>query len=293
MSAVPVKDASLGASPAPGTIVVQPGEAERDPGRFMKRRRRQELVLSIATPILFVIAWELASRAGLMDKRFFPAPTNIFQSAVEMAQSGVLVKDLLASLFRILAGFALGVAGGLAAAIALGLSRLTRAALEPFLSAIYTVPKLALLPLLLLIFGLGEFPKMLLVAMTVFFYIWISCMEAILTVPESYIEAAQSFGARGWSMFRHVTWPFLLPQLFIAMRLAIGAAVLVIVGVEFVQADEGVGYRIWHSWSLFQANRMYVGICTVAVLGFLLGYIVKWSGRLALPWLRRADSAKE
>jgi NitT/TauT family transport system permease protein/sulfonate transport system permease protein len=291
MSAIPA--ARSGAHPVhsandeTGTIVVLPGEAERDPRTFLRRRRRQELALSIATPIVFLIAWEVAARFGLMDKRFFPAPSNIFDSAMDMASSGVLVKDLLASLARILAGFALGVVTGLAGAIVLGLSRLTRAALEPFLSALYTVPKLALLPLLLLIFGLGEFPKMLLVAMTVFFYIWITCMEAILSLPESYREAAQSFGARGWSMFRHVTWPYLLPQLFIAMRLAIGAAVLVIVGVEFVQADEGVGYRIWHSWSLFQANRMYVGICTVAVLGFLLGFIVKWVGRLALPWQRR------
>ncbi len=271
---------------SPTALRIEPGMAERDPSTFLRRRGRVEFALSLATPIIFVLAWEFASRMGWMDKRFFPAPTNIFDSAVNMYQTGLLEKDLIASTLRILAGFALGVVSGLIAALALGLSRKTRAALEPFLSALYTVPKLALLPLLLLIFGLGEFPKVLLVAMTVFFQVWISCMEAILTIPETYKEAARSFGAKGWSMFRHVTWPALLPQLFINMRISIGIAVLVIVGVEFVQASEGIGYRIWHSWSLFQANRMYVGICVVAIMGYVFGYAVRWVGIWALPWTR-------
>lgn len=103
------------------------------------------------------------------------------------------------------------------------------------------MPKLALLPLLLLIFGLGELPNVLLVGMTVFFLVWITCMEAVMTIPESYREAARSFGAGRWQMFAHVIWPAMLPQLFVAMRLSIGTAVLVIVGVEFVQADVGIG----------------------------------------------------
>jgi ABC-type nitrate/sulfonate/bicarbonate transport system permease component len=270
----------------PAPLVIAPAEAELNPESFYRRRRRQETILSFATPILFMLTWEGAARAGLMDSRFFPAPTEILKSAGDMIETGTLQKDLLASMGRILAGFALGTFAGVLMALALGLSRLTRAALEPFLTALYTVPKLALLPLLLLIFGLGEFPKILLVALAVFFVVWITCIETILTVPQSYIEAAESFGASRWQLFRHVTWPVLMPQLFIAMRLAIGIAVLVIVGVEFVQAGEGVGYRIWHSWSLFQANRMYVGICVVALLGFVLGFTVRGIGYWLLPWQR-------
>lgn len=272
---------------ATGTITIRPGAAERNPYDHIKKQGRQELLLSILTPVAFFVIWEFLGRMGFLDARFFPAPSKIFATAIDLLKSGILQKDIVASSLRIAAGFTLGVFAGLGAALLLGLSRLTRAALEPFLSALYTVPKLALLPLLLLIFGLGELPSVLLVGMTVFFLVWIQCMEAVLTIPESYTETARSFGAKGWNMFVHVTWPAILPQLFVSMRIAIGTAVLVIVGVEFVQASQGIGYRIWNSWSLLQADRMYVGICTVAIMGFLFTTFIRWLGRLALPWTQQ------
>ena len=279
-----------GAEPAARAMIIKPGPAETDPQAHACWARMQERLLSVATPLLFLLLWELAARVGWIQTRFFPAPTQIFASGLTMAKAGTLVADLAASTLRILAGFALGTVTGVLAALALGLSRLVRAALDPFLSALYTVPKLAILPLLLLIFGLGELPSVLLVAMTVFFIVWITCMEAVLAIPENYRETARSFGARGWQMFVHVIWPFILPQLFVSMRIAIGTAVLVIVGVEFVQADVGIGFRIWHSWSLFQADRMYVGVCLVALMGYLFSSIVRWIGRVALPWNRGTRS---
>lgn len=250
------------------------------------------MALSWATPALFLIIWELTSRAGWLDERFFPSPSTIVRAGGDLIETGVLQHDTYMSAMRVILGFALGTFVGVMAGLALGVSRLCRAAFEPFLSALYTVPKLAILPLLLLIFGIGEVPKILLVAMTVFFLIWISTMEAILAIPEAYQEAARSFGARGWTMFRHVTWPALMPQLFVAMRLSIGTAVLVIVGVEFVQSDDGLGYRIWHSWSLFAAKQMYVGICVVAVLGLVFSLIVKLIGRMMTPWAPRHDGTR-
>ncbi len=265
-------------------VRILPGVAERDPRRYARAVARENRVLAIATPALFLLAWEIAGQIGWLPVRFFPPPSRIVQTAVAMAASGELQRDVAASVLRIVAGFFLGVVTGAVAGLLLGLSRRAHAALDPFLSALYTVPKLAILPLLLLIFGLGELPNIILVGMTVFFLVWITCMEAVLTIPESYREAARSFGAHGWTMFVHVIWPAMLPQLFVAMRISVGTAVLVIVGVEFVQADVGIGYRIWHSWSLFQADRMYVGICVVALLGYAFATIVRWCGQLAIPW---------
>lgn len=116
--------------------------------------------------------------------------------------------------------------------------------------------------------------------------------EAVLDVPTSHRETALAFGAGKWAMFVHMTWPFILPKIFVGMRLAIGVAVLVIVGVEFVQGDIGVGFRIWSSWSLFQADRMYVGICTVALLGYLLTVLIRAGSHLALPWVRNAQGGR-
>ncbi len=268
------------------TLRIVPGPAERDPAAHARRIRIEERLLSIATPAVFLLVWEIAGQTGLLPSRFFPPPSRIALSAWAMARSGELQADLIASILRILAGFALGVATGICAGLALGLSRRAHAAFDPFLSALYTVPKLALLPLLLLIFGLGELPNVLLVGMTVFFLVWITCMEAVMTIPNAYREAARSFGAGRWQMFAHVIWPAMLPQLFVAMRLSIGTAVLVIVGIEFVQADVGIGHRIWHSWSLFQAERMYVGICAVALLGYVFATIVRGIARIAVPWAK-------
>ncbi|AII10539.1 hypothetical protein EP51_40500 (plasmid) [Rhodococcus opacus] len=273
-------------------LLVTPGAADRDPIRHARHRRRQHLLLGWLTPVVFLALWQLAASTGWIDTRFFPSPVSIGATAVELLGAGTLEHNVWVSTQRIILGFLLGVLVGVATGMLLGLSRIARSALEPFLSALYTIPKLALLPLLLLIFGLGELPKILLVALGVFFLMWITVVEAILDIPEVYEEAARSFGASPWMTFRHVTFPAALPQIFVGMRLAIGNAVLVLIGIEFVQSDDGIGYQIWHSWSLFAAKPMYVGIVTVALMGLILTLTIKLAGRVAVPWKGRGRTAR-
>lgn len=266
-----------------------PGKADVDPVGHARSQSRLYNALGWLTPVLFLALWELAGIQEWINTSFFPAPTMIANTAVEMVDNGTLQHDLLISFRRIAMGFSIGVVLGVSAGILLGLSRTLRAAIEPFLTSLYTIPKLALLPLLLLIFGLGEIPMVSLVALGVFFIMWITVIEAVLGVDKGYTEAARSFGAKGWKLFRHVTFPAVLPQIFVGMRIAIGNAVLVLIGIEFVQSSEGIGYRIWHSWSLFSAEPMYVGIVTVSIMGYLLSLVVRIIGRAATPWSLRDD----
>jgi NitT/TauT family transport system permease protein/sulfonate transport system permease protein len=120
--------------------------------------------------------------------------------------------------------------------------------------------------------------------MTVFFFLWSSVMEALASVSEGYREAAVSFRAGPWRRFCHVIFPAVLPQLFVAMRVSAGVSVLVLVGAEFVQGGNGLGYLIWNSWSLFLADRMYVGIVVVALMGVVFSMIIQAVGRLLTPW---------
>jgi NitT/TauT family transport system permease protein/sulfonate transport system permease protein len=113
---------------------------------------------------------------------------------------------------------------------------------------------------------------------------WLSTMGAFLSVPEGYVEAARSFGANRLQMLRHVQWPSALPQVFVGLRLCIGMAVLVVVGIEFVDASNGIGWVIWNSWSLFLAPQMYVGIVAVAIMGVIGTSAVKLLGRFMVPW---------
>jgi NitT/TauT family transport system permease protein/sulfonate transport system permease protein len=277
-------------SPAETVVTRRPGPAEVDPVRFLKRRRRTDNLLRFGVPVLLIIAWQLFSMAEVLDPRFFPAPTEIARALVDALKSGVLQDAVWVSVRRMLIGYALGSAVGILVGFALGVVRPLRIAFEPILSALYTVPKLAILPLLLLIFGLGDTPKILLIAMSVFFIVSISTTAAVWGLSESYREPARSFGATPLKAFGHVLLPAVLPEIFVALRIAAGTAVLVLVGIEFVQGGEGIGWLIWNSWQLFLADRMYVGIVTVAVIGVIFQTLVKWIGRLLTPWASTKDS---
>lgn len=272
-----------------GAVVVRkPGLEEREPARFRKRRRRLETTLAIAVPLVLLGLWQIAASRAWIDTRFFPSPTSIWSSGVSLVQSGSLQEDMYYSFRRVLIGFLLGCGTGILGGILLGMSRVVRAALEPLIYAMWTVPKLALLPLLLLIFGLGEMPIIILIAINCFFLVLIPTLAAIVGVPFEYREAASSFEATRLEMLRHVLLPAAIPQIFVALRLAAGASILVLVAAEFVQGDTGLGHLIWNSWTLFLANRMYVGIVVVAVAGALFTMLIAAIGRRIAPWAEQA-----
>ena len=255
------QSALLDAGNAP-TIKRRPGAAETNPQQHEARRKWVSLALSIGTPILLIAAWQLASEAGSINPQFFPPPSRIWTTGVDMVRDGDLQTAIGVSSRRILLGFALGVVSGVLVGVLMATSWVIRAALDPLLSALYTVPKLALLPLLLLIFGIGETPKVLIIGITVFFFMWISTMAAVASVGEGYLEALQSFNASRWQVFRHALLPASLPQIFVGMRISAGVSVLVVVGVEFVQGGSGIGNVIWFSWSLFRAAQRPPAWCS-------------------------------
>jgi ABC-type nitrate/sulfonate/bicarbonate transport system permease component len=275
-----------------GEVVVRrPGVQETDPRRYKIRRRRIEIALGITVPVLLLVAWEVASKTGSLDQRFFPAPSDLWSTGLHLYASGQMQDNLRKSFARVFEGFFLGSAAGLLFGIGLGSSRTVRAALEPLVYALWTIPKLALLPLLLLFFGLGELPVVLLIAIECMFLVLIPTITAIVAVPEAYREAAASFGASPRQMLRYVTLPAALPQMFVALRLAAGASVLVMVAAEYVDGKQGVGFFIFNSWQLFATKQMYVGIVTVAVAGAIWTLIVTAVGRAVTRWERAGRAA--
>jgi len=280
-------DAGPRRGPAPGhspSVVRRPTAADRDPLKFRRRRRRLDRILGIGVPVLLVVLWQVCSEWGWMDRRFFPPPTAIWDAGVALFRSGQLQHDIWVSSRRVLIGFTLGSLSGIAAAVLLQASRNARAALEPLTYALWTVPKLALLPMLLLVFGIGETPIIILIVVNCFFLVFIPALAAMTSVPLPYREVAQSVRATRWQTFRHVIFPASIPQIFVALRITAGASILVLVAVEFVQGQEGLGYLIWNSWGLFLADRMYVGIVVVAILGALFTMVIAALGRRVARW---------
>ena len=260
----------------------------------LRRRRRStaiDNVLRFGVPIGLVVLWQLGAMVGAYDRRFFPAPEDVVRSFDRAIENGTLQDALLVSGYRLIVGFVAGAIIGLVAGFLLGRIRRLAIAFEPVISALYTVPKLALLPILLLIFGLSDIPILVLIAASVFFIVVISTTAAVSSVQGTYLEPAECFGSTRYQTVRHVILPASLPAVFVSLRLAAGNAVLVLIGVEFVQGSKGMGYLIWNSWQIFDVGRMYVGVVLVAVFGVLFQMSITGLGKLLTPWTRRGNTA--
>ncbi|RFU87087.1 ABC transporter permease [Streptomyces triticagri] len=273
--------------PADDVLVREPGPQELSPVRTHRRRRALEISLAVAVPLVLLLVWQLAAVQGWIDDRIYPAPQTIVEDGWQRAADGELWPDVWATLKRVLGGYAIGTVSGYALGLLMGSLSLVRAALEPLLDALYVVPKLALLPVFLNMFGLGEGPQIALVATTVFFFVWISTMAAVLAVPAGHRDAGTVFGASPWQMFRHVLLPASLPAVLVGARIAAGVAVLVIVASESIAAADGLGHLIFDARALFQNDVMFVGIVCVAVLGVVFSELVRLAGRLLTPWAPR------
>ena len=275
------------------TIVHRPTAAELGPRRFRRRRRAIDVTLAVAVPVLLLALWQLAAMRGWIDRTTVAAPSDIPGETRNMFAHQHLWSDTWVSIKRILIGFAYGSVAGIAVGVVMGMARNIRVALDPTLTALYTVPKLALLPVFLIIFGFGEAPVTAVLTVTVFFFVWISTMSAVISVPDTFDEAARSFGASRWQTFRHVVLPSSLPQVFVGLRIAAGVAVLTLVGVEFVFApgSKGIGYVINQSRQLLLPQQAYVGIVVTALIGVALTWIVRTVGRLLAPWAPKDDGS--
>lgn len=261
-----------------------PGPAELAPEKAHRRRRALELSLAVAVPVVLLGLWQASSAFGWIDKRTYPSPTTILSTGWELLANGELWDDALATLRRVVIGWVLGCIIGAALGIVMGAIPLVRRALEPTLDALYVVPKLALLPILFNIFGLGEGAQIGLVTITVFFFVWIATMAAIMSVAEGYREAGKIFGARRWRMLRHVLLPGALPQVLVGMRVAAGVAFLVIIAAEYLVGQDGLGYLIFSSRNLFINDEMFAGIVVVAIFGVAFSEAIRFASRKVVPW---------
>ncbi len=250
----------------------------------MSPSRWSDTLLAVVTPIGLLVFWELLVLVNFLDFRFFPAPSRVAVAGAALIASGELLMHVRASVLRIFIGFAIGAAVGIPVGLALGAFRLLRVMFDPVLSALYVIPKIAILPLIMLIFGLGEGSKVAIVALATFFVVAINSLAGVRQVEPILIEAGRNFGARGLALFRHVILPGTLPSIFTGLRLGAGTALLVIIAAEFVAANEGIGFLIWRSWTTLVTEDMFVGLTVVACLGMLSAWLLQRAGRLIMPW---------
>ena len=250
----------------------------------MRRRRAIELVLTLAAPLLVLGIWEALARGGRLDPIFWPAPSTLWDTFVELVAEDDLLGDVRISLLRILGGFLLGAIPGVALGLAMGLFWPVRVFFMPLAAAIYAVPKIAVLPLVIIAFGIGELSKLVIVAISIFFLVVLNTMGGVLAIDPSFRDVARNLGASRLELFWTVALPGALPAIFTGLRLALGFALIVIVGTEFLSPGRGVGYLIWESYQTLQIKAMLIGLIITGLMGWALTLVLDIVERVAIPW---------
>lgn len=249
-------------------------------------RRSTAVGWGIGSPVLLLVLWQVLSTSGVLDSRFFPPPTQVVHAFVSSLGDGSLLSNVGTSSVRILVGFAIGAIPGLLIGLAMGLSPLVGAIVQPLVNATFPVPKLAVLPLLILIFGLGEMSKYMVIAITVFYLVLTNTAVGVRQIDRTLFEVAGTYGASRRMVCTSVALPGAMPFILAGFRLGLNVALLVIVGAEFTGATSGIGYLIWNSWQTFQVDVMYVGLVTTALMGFAIAAVFAVLERLLVGWKR-------
>jgi NitT/TauT family transport system permease protein len=224
----------------------------------------------------------------VIDSRFWPAPTSLIDTLTEQVRSGALFTNIRISMVRIFAGFLIAAVPGVIVGLAMGLYWPVRVFLMPVATAIYAIPKLAVLPLTVIVFGVGESSKIAIIVVSIFFLIVLNTMSGVMDIDPTYRDVARNMGASRWQMFTTVAWPGALPAIFTGFRLAIGFALLVIVGTEFLDGNKrepnGIGWYIIRSWNLLKIDDLFVGLLVVALIAWILNVAIEAVERRLLPW---------
>ena len=236
------------------------------------------------SPVLLLLLWEAGSRSGLIPERTLAAPSAVIGTLVDMLISGELPSNLLVSFARVAAGLFLGVALGLIFGLAAGLSRTGELAIDPIMQIKRTIPALALTPLFIVWFGIGETPKVALIAFATIFPVYLNLYSGIRSVDPRLLDAARSFGLSRWEQVWHVVLPAALPSLLVGLRYALSVSILVLVVAEQINASAGLGYLINNARDFMRTDIIVVCLMVYAILGLAADWLVRAVEARALIW---------
>jgi NitT/TauT family transport system permease protein len=234
--------------------------------------------------LVVIVLWQLAGSAGLVNPLFLPTPLAICRAIYQLAISGVLWQHLAYSLMRIGIGWLLGTAFGVAVGFAIGLSTLARSVGITFISALFPIPKIALLPLLILWLGIGEEPKIATIALGVFFSTAISVYSGVDAVARNLIRMAQSFNVPFATIVSRVIWPGALPSILAGFRITASVALLLVVSAEMIGAEYGIGAFVLQAGNLMQTDQLLAGVVILSLFGLAIGKLIGLLETRLLHW---------
>jgi ABC-type nitrate/sulfonate/bicarbonate transport system permease component len=284
----------MSARNADQAIAVEAGALSDDLSAARRASRRQRR-LTLASFVGMLLAWTAVTGSGLwpplVDPVFLPSPLAVVQAFMKLVGNGYqgysLLHHFLVSLMRFSVAFAFCILVGVPVGLTMGMSASVRALLDPPIETTRPIPKLALLPLFIIWFGIGELSKTIVIIAALFPLISISAMQSVRSVSRRKVQAAESLGASRWTIFRRVVLPASLPGIFTGIRVSVGVGVTMLVGAEMVATSDGIAWMALNAADFLQTDMVLVGVLIMAALGFSLdrlcwiieARLVHWSGK--------------
>ncbi|HEX7075673.1 MAG TPA: ABC transporter permease [Hyphomicrobiaceae bacterium] len=235
---------------------------------------------------MLLVIWEAASRLGFVNQHILPAPSAIAATLFELIWSLELLHHLAASMYRIFTGFAIAVVSSVVLGLLMARFHLIEMVFDPLVELLRPVSPLAIFPVAILWFGIGDASKIFLVALACSFPIILNTYAGVRAIDVNYIRAARSLGANGWEIIYKVIWVSCLPHVFTGLRISWGISLIVIVAAEMIGSDSGIGYLILDAQQTFRIERVYAGVFVIGVVGFATDQIFRYLRRALLPWHR-------
>lgn len=235
-------------------------------------------------PVLLLAAWQLSSQFGFLSSRILPNPVNVVKAAVDLAVSGQLFEYIRASTMRAVIGFAIGGGIGFLLGLLNGVSKTAESLLDTSLQMIRNIPHLALIPIVILWFGIEEEAKLFLVALGTFFPIYLNTYHGIRTVDQSLIEMGKVYGLKGFTLFTTIILPGSLPSILVGVRYAIGITWVTLIVAETIASNSGIGYMAMNAREFMRLDIVVLSIILYALLGKLSDLIVKIAEKKLLKW---------
>jgi len=264
-----------------GKVVFPAGRVASAP---VARRVKLDALLPYLVPVGLILAWQAASSLGLIGNRLMPAPSSVAVAGWDKIVSGELATNIAVSGFRAVSGLLVGGIVGFSLGLANGLSRTSFTLTDTTFQMIRTIPNLALIPLVILWFGIGEEAKLFLTSLGVFFPIYLNTLHGVRTVDPQLIEMGRVYGMRGWTLFRRVILPGALPSIFVGLRFALGIMWLTLIVAETLSANSGIGHMAMEAREFMLTDVVVLALVVYALLGKLADVIVRLLERWTLGW---------
>ena len=256
------------------------------PAAVPVRWSRRYLVVWVA----ILVTLELLVRTGVRTGLFFPAPSSVAASLVQMIGNGSLLGNLGATMTRIVMGLLVGASIGVSLGLAMGTSKRLRRLVDPVVAALHPIPRLAFFPLLIVVFGVGETSKLAAVSLGAFFPMLLNTVAGVRGMNPVHLELARNFGASRRQMFLHVLLPGSMPLMLTGLRLSTNVAFHSTIGVEMIGSRTGIGAMLWLSWQTFRIDHLYAILVVIAVIGIGLATLIRWVTQRSAPWLSETPS---